>query len=50
MNLYLGAGAFCLVVWGILVYAVATPSGWVHAALAVGFLLVARGIVGKVRT
>lgn len=49
MNLYLGAGVLCLVAWGILVYVVAVPSGWIHTVLAVGFLLVARGIVGKVR-
>jgi len=49
MNLYLGAAVLSLVVWAVLVYVLAVPSGWVHVPLALGFVLLARGIVGKPR-
>jgi hypothetical protein len=49
MNLYLGAAVLCLATWAFLVYVVAIPSSWVHVLLAGGFVLVARGIVGRSR-
>lgn len=49
MNLYLGAAVLCLAAWAVLVYVLATPSGWVHIPLALGCVLLARGIAGKAR-
>ena len=34
----------CLVLWIVLAFVVAIPSGWVHAALALGSVLIARAI------
>jgi len=45
MNVYLIVGIACLVLWGILLFGLAVPSGWVHVPLAVGFVLVARGLM-----
>jgi len=45
MNVYLLVGIACLVLWGILLLGFAVPSGWVHVPLAVGFVLVARGLM-----
>lgn len=36
-----------LVIWVVLAFVVAIPSGWVHVPLAVGFVLLARGLVGR---
>ena len=44
MNIYLAAGLLCLGFWGILVYGAGIGAGPVHAIVAVGFLLVARGL------
>jgi hypothetical protein len=49
MNLYLVAALLCLAVWAVLVYVLAVPTGWVHVPLALGFVLLARGIVGRSR-
>ena len=49
MNLYLVAAVLCLAAWAVLVYVLAVPSSWVHVPLALGFVLLARGIVGKPR-
>jgi hypothetical protein len=45
MNLELGTALLLLILWVVLTFAAAIPSGWVHVPLAVGCLLVARGIV-----
>lgn len=34
-----------LVLWIVLAFVVAIPSGWVHAPLALGSILIARAIV-----
>lgn len=39
------AAATCLAVWIVLAFVVAVPSGWVHALLAVGVLVLVRAIV-----
>lgn len=46
MNFWTGAAAVLLIVWAILVFAVAPPSGWVHLPLAAGMVLLARGLMG----
>jgi len=35
-----------LVVWVILAFVVAIPSGWVHVPLGLGCVLLVRGLVG----
>ncbi len=45
MNLYFLLALASLVLWAILAFAMAIPSGWVHAPLAVGVVLIAMGIV-----
>ncbi len=45
MTVYLALGAVCVIVWGVLVYGFAIGHGWVHALLAVGCVLVARGLI-----
>ena len=47
MNWYAGAGILLLVLWVVLAFVLAIPSGWVHAPLALGCVLLARAIVGK---
>jgi hypothetical protein len=49
MNLYLVAAVLCLAVWAVLVYVLAVPSPWVHVPLALGFVLLARSVVGRPR-
>jgi hypothetical protein len=49
MNLYLGAAVLSLAVWAILLYVMQVPSGWVNVPYAAGWVLMARGIVGKTR-
>lgn len=44
MRYWLAALA-CIVLWVVLAFAVAIPSGWVHVALALGVVLIAVGIV-----
>jgi hypothetical protein len=45
MNVYLAVGAVCVIAWGVLVYGFALGPGWVHVLLALGCVLVARGLV-----
>ncbi len=47
MNWYAGAGILLLVLWVVLAFVLAIPSGWVHTPLALGCILLARAIVGK---
>ncbi len=45
MNLS-GIGAtICLVVWMVLAFVMALPSGWVHVPLIIGVLLTVKAIV-----
>ena len=46
MNRYLVLAVACIVVWVILAFGLAIPSGWVHVPLAAGGILLARGILG----
>ena len=39
--------SFGLILWLVLAFALAIPSGWVHLPLAIGCILIARAIVGK---
>ena len=41
------SGAFLLVAWVVLAFVAALPSGWVHLPLALGVILVAKGIVDR---
>ncbi len=45
MNLYFLLGLICLVLWLVLAFGLAIPSGWVHTPLAVAAVLFAVGIV-----
>ena len=45
MNLEFAAALLLLILWVVLAFVAAIPSGWVHVLLAVGCILVARGIV-----
>lgn len=45
MNAYVAVGAVCLGAWAVLVYGLAIGSGWVHALVALGFVLIARGLI-----
>lgn len=45
MNLELGMALLLLILWVLLAYVAAIPSGWVHLPLALGCVLAARGIV-----
>lgn len=45
MNLELGLALLLLIVWVVLAFVAAIPSGWVHVPLALGCVLAARGIV-----
>jgi hypothetical protein len=45
MNAYLGGGLLCLALWGVLVYGAGIGSGVVHIVLAIGFVLVGRGLI-----
>ena len=47
MNWYAGAGIVLLILWVVLAFVMAIPSGWVHAPLAPGCILLARASVGK---
>ncbi len=53
MNLYFLLALVALVLWVVLAFALAIPSGWVHLPLALGVALIAVGIVeanGKPKT
>ena len=45
MNLSLVVAVVMVVVWGILVFVVAVPSGWVHVLYVGAVLLLARRIL-----
>jgi len=45
MNVFVIVGMTCLVLWGVLLFGLAVPSGWIHVPLAVGCVLVARGLM-----
>jgi uncharacterized membrane protein (DUF485 family) len=45
MNVALILAVVCLVLWVILAFVAAIPSGWVHLPLAGGAVLLAVGIV-----
>jgi hypothetical protein len=47
MNLYLLGALISLILWAVLAFALAIPSGWVHLPLAAGAVLIAMGIVKK---
>lgn len=47
MNAPILMGAASLVVWGILVFLLAIPSGWVHVPLVLGVLLFVKGIADQ---
>ncbi len=45
MNLYSLLALISLILWAVLAFAMAIPSGWVHLPLAAGVVLLAIGIV-----
>lgn len=45
MNRYILLALTSLVLWVVLAFAMAIPSGWVHVPLALGVVLMAVGIV-----
>lgn len=45
MNRYFLLALASLILWAVLAFAMAIPSGWVHGPLAVGVVLIAIGIV-----
>jgi hypothetical protein len=45
MNLYFLLALVFLVLWGVLAFAMALPTGWVHVPLALGVVSIAIGIV-----
>lgn len=45
MNRYFLLALISLILWAILAFAMAIPSGWVHLPLAVGVVLIAVGMV-----
>jgi len=47
MSWYAGAGILLLILWVVLAFVLAIPSGWVHVPLALGCILLARAIVGR---
>ena len=47
MNLPAVAAALCLLIWLVLTFYLALPSGWVHLPLVVAVLLIVKAIVGK---
>jgi len=47
MNQYAVGGVVCLLLWVLLAFVFAIPSGWVHVPLAAGCVLLARAVVGK---
>lgn len=49
MNLSFVLALVCLIAWVALAFAWAIPSGWVHLPLAIGTVLIAKGIVDRDR-
>jgi hypothetical protein len=47
MPVVVGGAILCLVLWVVLAFVMALPSGWVHLPLAIGCILIARAIVGN---
>lgn len=45
MNVTMLAAAACLMLWIVLAFVLSLPTGWVHALLAAGVVLLAVGIV-----
>ena len=45
MNLAAIAAVLCLLVWIVLAFVLALPSGWVHIPLMFGVLLIVKAIV-----
>jgi hypothetical protein len=45
MNLYFLLALVSLVLWGVLAFGIAVPTGWVHVPLILGVVLIAVGIV-----
>ena len=45
MNAYIAVGAACVIAWAAIVYGLAIGHGWVHALVALGFVLIARGLI-----
>lgn len=50
MNMYAVGAVLCILLWLVLAFALAIPSGWVHLPLAIGVVLVAVAIVDSRRT
>jgi hypothetical protein len=44
MIVSIAGGVACLGLWIVLAFVVAIPSGWVHLPLAIGAVLIARGL------
>ena len=45
MNRYFLLALVALIVWAVLAFGMAVPTGWVHVFLALGAVLIAIGIV-----
>lgn len=45
MNAYVVLGAACVITWAVIVYGFAIGTGLVHALVALGFVLIARGLI-----
>ena len=45
MNLPAIAASLCILVWIVLAFVIAIPSGWVHIPLILGVLLIVKAIV-----
>jgi hypothetical protein len=49
MNLYGVAATLCFVVWVMLAFVLALPTGWVHIPLILGVFLIVKAIVDSKR-
>lgn len=49
MNYWILVALVLLVAWAVGVFIVAPATGWVHVPLAVGTVLLARGLMGRRR-
>ncbi len=47
MNRYFLLALVALILWAVLAFGMAIPTGWVHVFLALGVVLIAIGIVGS---
>ena len=50
MNISFILAIACLILWVVLAFVVAIPSGWVHLPLAAGTVLLARAVVESGKT